>query len=244
MFQIRFTKTLVQRVIALQIIVALVLGGLSLTAAYFLFMTEHRWVFGLVPQFYADDEGNIPNWYSAQLILLNSGLLAIIAFMKRGTEDRFFRFWALLSFIFMFLSIDELTSIHGMFEAPVKMVLPTSGLLYSAWVIPYAAFAGIVGILSLLFLKNLPRRYAVHFMLAGALYVSSTIGMEMIEGPIHEMYGTENITIGILASIEETLEMLSMTFFCYSILSYIAEFYGDYSFGFVAEAVNDTKKPA
>ena len=66
--------------------------------------------------------------------------------------------WVGLSLIFLFLSIEEISLIHGRLEKPIKELVGAAGLLYYAWVIP-CGLALVVFIISYTnFLLKLPKK--------------------------------------------------------------------------------------
>ncbi len=61
-------------------------------------------------------------------------------------------------------------------------------------------------------------------MIAGTVYVSGCIGMEMLGGYYTELHGEQNVIIAILTTIEEFLEMFGVAIFIYALLSYISTY--------------------
>ena len=76
------------------------------------------------------------------------------------------------------------------------------------------------------FISNLPKRTLILFILSGLTYVIGVIGIEMISSNIasdlmeHSVY---NLTYSILYTIEESLEMLGIIIFIYTLLNYISQ---------------------
>jgi hypothetical protein len=69
---------------------------------------------------------------------------------------------------------------------------------------------------------HLDLRTRSRFIIAGLIYVGAALGMEMLEGPIDEHFGT-NALPGITAEfVEETLEMLGVILFLNALLQYLA----------------------
>jgi hypothetical protein len=221
--KINITRRLINWTIIFQLAAAAGFAALSLLAAYTWFVKGHDIALGYVPQFYADYEANVPNWYSANVILFNAVLLGFIAWTKKQEADRFYKHWIGLALLFVYLSLDEIASIHTMLDKPTRTLLKTSGVFYLAWVIPYGIFVVVVGLSYILFLIKLPSKVRWRFVIAGGLYVFSALAMEMIESPIEEKYGIRNMVIGALASIEESLELVAMAYFNYALLSYMRE---------------------
>lgn len=171
-----------------------------------------------------DGEQNIPALYSASALLLCSILLAIITSAKKVAGDLYVRHWGALSIIFLFLSLDELISIHERMIDPLRSTLNTSGFLYFAWVIPGAIFVSICLLAFLRFLTHLPAKTRSLFLVAGTLFLAGAIGIEMVGGYYSYLYGQQNITYAIITTLEEFLEMLGIVVFIYALLSYISSY--------------------
>ncbi|MEY8198009.1 MAG: hypothetical protein RPS47_02080, partial [Colwellia sp.] len=107
------------------------LGGIFIK-----YLLGYDYIYGLIPLFNFDTEMNIPTLYSSLALIFSAFLLATIAKIHKYNGDVFIG-WFGLSAIFIFLSIDEISSIHENLIEPVRASLNTSGLLYYAWVIPY-----------------------------------------------------------------------------------------------------------
>lgn len=167
-----------------------------------------------------DTEQNVPTLFSFLIIAFNSILLMHIAkSYKKMSKD--FKVWLILAYVFIFLSLDEALSLHEIISSMMHKIFGLEGILYYAWVIPY----GLILLLSLIplykFLMKLPQKILILFLSSGFIFIFGAIGMEMIEGSIHSFEGKLNMQYTILYTIEETLEMIGMSLFSYSLLKYI-----------------------
>jgi len=172
--------------------------------------------------FDVDSEQTIPTLYSWSALLVCSILLAIITYAKKVAGKPYVLHWAALSIIFLYLSLDEALSIHENTANSQEVGLKASGFLYYAWVIPGAIFV-IICLLSFLpFLIHLPAKTRRLFLLAGTIFVTGALGMEMVSGYHASFYGTETLTTVIMTTIEEFLEMLGVIVFIYGLLSYMS----------------------
>jgi hypothetical protein len=204
------------------IIVCLTLASLAVN--FSTYVLGHGRLLGLVNLFNVDAEANIPTWYASVSLMVCSGLLAAIAQIQSRESIPKISDWQTLSAIFLFLSIDELVSLHELLIEPLRATLGTTGIFYFAWVIPYSVLVMLVGIRFLKFLTQLPAQTRRSFILAGALYVGGALGMEMIDGLYASVYGQENFTYAALTNLEEFLEMLGIVVFIHSLLVYLKRY--------------------
>jgi hypothetical protein len=214
------------------IITVLVLADVAGQIATYNF--GHPTVFGLVPLFDLDRESNVPAWYSASVLLICAEALALVAFAKRRAGDRYRWQWAGLAVGFLYLSADEGAGIHefiGPLFAGVGHWLTlhvSSYFRYLAaepvftWVLPACAAVAIIGIFYLKFLFALPRRTAVFFVLAAAIYLGGAIGVEAIGARHVLLYGRGDAVYGVLVILEESMEMSGIALFLYAVLRYAA----------------------
>ena len=165
-------------------------------------------------------EANLPTYFSSLVLLTNGILLALIGSNYRNKGQKFWH-WLGLSAIFIFLALDEMIQIHEQLRYPMEALLNTSGVFYFAWFIPYIIVTAIIGIAYFKFMMRLPKHILKLFILAGVLFISGAVGMEMLGGMHSEKYGEQNLTYYIMYSIEETLEMSGAIVFLYALLRYI-----------------------
>lgn len=181
----------------------------------------HGSIHGLIPLFDFDTEKNIPTLYSSFALICSSALLSFIAVTRKKLQRSYIP-WFGLSLIFLFLSIDEVSTIHEQFSIPAQNLFNASGFFFFAWVIPY----GIALIFFLIsysrFLLELPRNIMVLFIVSGAIFVSGAIGLEMFGARQAELTGTNDFIYACLYTCEEFLEMSGIALFNYALLTYIA----------------------
>lgn len=215
--ELRLTPAGVARAFAIVVASLLILHVIFQTLG---FLLEDEHVLGLLPLFNVGTERNLPTFYSSGALLLCSGLLAMIARLEwRGLRIAGMH-WAGLAAVFFGLSCDEMLGFHERLIEPVRHLLGTSGAFLYAWVIPYGAFALAFGGLYTRFLTRLPRRSALLFVLSGAVYVAGALGMEMVGGYWRHNHGHGPIYV-LFQTVEESLEMVGIVFFLYSLLDYV-----------------------
>lgn len=180
----------------------------------------------IIRLFNVDKEMNIPTLYSSCAMIVASLLLGLIAHIHAKKHDAYLA-WAGLSAIFLFLALDEMTELHEMLVGPVRNSLNTSGILYFAWVIPYAALLLIFTLTYFRFLFRLPTKTRNLLILSGITYVTGALGFELIGGEVSQLYGINSLNYAVSYTIEETLEMFGIAFLIYTASSYIAEQFPD-----------------
>lgn len=208
-------------------VVAFVLVLLSLGGQFARFELGDPIFYGLVPLFYIDTEQNVPTTFSVILILIAASLLALIARLARLQKAPNASKWAVLSFGFLLMALDEALQFHERLNIPIGQLLGdgTLGVLYFPWVIPGILLVFTLGLFFIKFLWALPVPTRVQFLLAAFLYVGGAIGVELIGSRHAELHGFENWTYSLIATVEESLEMAGLVVFIRALLNYCAAKY-------------------
>jgi hypothetical protein len=200
------------------VVVCLVVA--HLTVQTLRFATGNDRLYGLVYVFSLGAEYNFQAYYASFSLLFTAVLLTAIGFISRRDPKISPWFWFGLAAMFLFVSMDELMGFHERLITPIRSRFGTSGLLYYAWVIPYGLAIMVVGAIYVRFLLRLPRRSAVLFVLAGGMFVTGAIGMEMVGGWYSEQHGNANVTYVAMQTVEEVLEMAGVLLFIYALAEY------------------------
>jgi len=190
--------------------------------------------------FNINSERSIPALYSGFMLLVCSSLLAIIACTKKVASNQYVRHWGALSIIFLYLSLDELVSIHERMFGPLHSVLNANGFFYFTWVLPSAIFVLICLLGFQQFLTNLPTKTKHLFLIAGTVFVIGAIGIELVGGYYAKLYGQLNMTYAVITTFEECLELLGIVIFIYALLSYISFYMKGMSIR--VNIINDSKQ--
>ncbi len=214
---------IVLRVLAATIAALLVLQFAALALKYSASDFPGRDTF--VHAFLLDEEANVPTWYSSSVLLMSSALLAVIAYSTRRVRGRFVGHWAVLSVIFLALSVDEEAALH---EGAIRLreTFGLGGIFYYAWVIPGLIFVAVVGVAFLRFLFSLPSRSRALVVASGLIFLSGALGVEMVGGVRAEIYGKNNLIQDLLTTGEELLEMSGSALFVYTLIDYIRRHVG------------------
>jgi hypothetical protein len=187
-----------------------------------------------------DEEANLPSLYSSLALGFCAYLLSLVATIKKKVKGKYARQWKALAFIFLYLAVDEMCSIHELLIPVLRGAMHTSGLLYFPWVIPAFFLVIIFLIVFRKFILALPNKTKIQFILAGIVYVFGALGMELIGGYIADNYGY-NTVYGIASTIEELLEMFGVVIFINALLNYLQSQASELHFGLSFEQPSKKK---
>jgi hypothetical protein len=203
------------------LVVVLFLTFASLAGQFSKHVLGHDHLRGFVSLFNVNTEGNIPTWYTSFSILLCAVLLFMIARARKIAGDRYSIYWMILALIFLYISVDEGAGVHDALD----FSLPSIGYINSApryiRMLPVAILLIIFGLIYLKFLFYLPARTRLLFIVAGTLFVGGAFGMGFVMERYGTRHGWNNMTLEILAAIEEFLEMIGIVVFIYALMSYM-----------------------
>lgn len=171
----------------------------------------------LLLTFDTDLEANVPAWFSTALLLSSALLLWGTAKEAAARGDRWTRHWGVLALALAYISLDELSQLHELAIPQVDALLGTRGVLTFGWVIIAAPLVLVFAALYVGFLRALPRRTAVLFLLAGAVYVGGALGVELVGGWIYDEMGPETVAYVLATSVEELGEMLGASLFLFAV---------------------------
>lgn len=169
-------------------------------------------------------EVSVPTWYSQTIIFIASAVLLVIARIKKANRDQYYKHWLGLSIGFLYLSIDEGSGIHEIFNPVVKSMFGDldifHGIFYYAWTLAGLLVAGVVALVYLRFLLKLNTKTRTLFILAALIYLGGAIGLEIISSA----YITANphgYTYVVIQMIEESMEKFGVVLFIYALLDYL-----------------------
>jgi hypothetical protein len=204
------------------LLIAIALLIAHVTGAVASHVFHHQQVFGLVDSFDMNVENNVPTFFSAFILVTSAVLLTVIT--SQSTADRYAGHWKWLVIIFTFMAIDEDAALHELLIEPVRDLLPVTGPLYFAWVIPYGLAVLAIGVLYLRFVWSLTARTRGLFIGAGSLYLAGALGFESVGGWYFSLHGEmEDLPYSLLVATEEFLEMSGIILFIYALLDYLRD---------------------
>ena len=218
-FQIPLTPGSVTQFLLRVMVCLVVLSCLSLIILHF--FPDSRSAYYFAKAFNVDHERNIPTLYSFLALLFSALLLGVIADAKKLDSDPYKHHWKILSFIFLWLSLDEIGQLHEKLKNPMRSLLNATGFLYFTWVVPIGFLVVIFLFCYRKFLLHLPVATKKMFVAAAALYIGGALGMELPGAYLASTTGTENLSYVIVVTIEESLEMLGIVVFIHALMSYV-----------------------
>jgi hypothetical protein len=172
-------------------------------------------------------EMNFPAWYSSILLMLCAVLSAVIAVLRHCEQQPLRWHWSGLALIFLGLSADEIAVIHELTVGPLRRTFDPGGLLWFAWVILAIPAVILVGLIYLPFLARLPRMTAGRILAAGLVFVSGSVGLEMIGGAIAEDQGFTELSYIFAMTCEEAAEMAGLILYIRALLLHVRDHMGD-----------------
>lgn len=146
-------------------------------------------LYSITKLFDMDNEGNIPAFFNSMLFVVGAFFFYLIWLTQPKPRSKP---WLIMAFIFLFLAVDEGTSIHEKLMLPMLRLmnggelgeLGEMGWLFYAWIIPYGIAATFLGVTLLPWLLKLDKKVRLGLIFSGFVYVSGAIFMESWSGKI------------------------------------------------------------
>lgn len=217
------------------------IGSLRIAAIFCLALITICFV-GIISQVYSDSFGylavifdfdratNISTWYQSALFLLSTILLNLIALIKKGTKNKFYLHWFILSVVPLFLSLDKMLSFHTVFIEIGRKISETSGAVHYFGV---ALCVGLIYTIILLYLTlhdDIPKSTQLLILISSAIYVEGAVGIELIRARLADLPQHSHIFYLLILTLKEFLETISIIVFIYALISYVSVHIKDVQF--------------
>lgn len=163
-----------------------------------------------------DSEESMPNWFSVIQLFLVSCALAVTGRVERAAGRSSHR-WSTLAGLFLVLSIDEETDLHGMLRKFMPNETLTGTPTGFDWVIPGSLLVLAVVAYFLPWVLKLENRTRLLFIAAGAIYVIGGQGMEAIGALVVDIY-YKSFRYILVMTLEETMELTGVLLMLYAVL--------------------------
>lgn len=217
------------KVCRILIVVSLFLLLAHMAGVFFKFVLGKYYIFGLVPLFDFDMEKNVPTLFSVCLLMLNSALFAVVWDAGRDRREGN-RTWLFLCAVFLFLAIDELSSVHEHLSVAISQRYDATGIFHFVWVIPYGIAVLVLGFAVLPTIWRLSKPIRSWFFLSAAVYVGGALGLEMVGGKFFEIsQKTLLLTYVLITTVEESMEIAGLIILVYALLKLIQRQYGGFA---------------
>jgi hypothetical protein len=217
------------------IVIIIALGHIAAHAMSRLFNIQSTPLAGLFLFLDMGSESNLPTYVSALYLLFSGCLCILISKEELNRKKRLNWHWIGLAAGLLVMSVDEAAMIH---EGVVGVFLRESvgrgeGIMYYVWYRAYIPLVLVIICLYLPFLKRLPLRYSSRLILSGLVYLSGSLGFEILESYL----AYQGSSLGLNILIEETLEMMGVVILIYTLLLYLAESNYTLRFNFAADKI-------
>ena len=198
-----------KRIIHSLVLIEIILVVLSIGANISTFVFDHGFIYGLVPEFNLDKESNIPTIFSSLLLAGGAFLFYLNGRVRSSKDPKTSRKFKVLAGIFIFFSLDELSSLHELLIDPLR-ALGFSGAFHFSWVVVFIPLLLLLALYLLRFYLSLSRKLKLGLFAAGVLYVGGALGIELVGGMIASSRGEANLLYGLVTTVEETLEITGL----------------------------------
>lgn len=169
-----------------------------------------------------DSEVSVGTWFAQVLWLSVAVLLGTIAAAGRRARDRWWRHWAGLAVLAVYLSIDEGAAVHEQATPVVRRVTGLSGGVFGpTWVLAAAAVGLVLLAVYLRFLVALPSRTRNLLLIGAGVAVAGAAGAEIVNVVYAGSRGTQSVGYHALAGMEEALEKLGLGIVLFALLDHV-----------------------
>jgi hypothetical protein len=197
----KVVKTLVFMVCAL--LSANMIGQI---AKYFL---GYEHLFGFVERTYFQANLSIPGWYSSVTYFICALLIAVISIGKQRSGDRYVWQWRGLGILFLFISMDKISSFHELLYIPSRIPFVVAFL-----------------ILYMRFFMGLPRKTKLLFAIGTTFYLVAAFVIDFIGVEILQV-SSESFIYAMFQTGNQLFKMLGTITFIYALLSYLHDHAGN-----------------
>ena len=195
-----------RRVVAALVVATVVVLLLGVGSQWLRYVAGHDHLRGLVPRLDLNAERSLPAAFSALLLGFTGAVAGVVALLERARRSRWWRHWAGLAALLALMSIEEVADFHTIELIPREQAIQVSSLLHMTWVLFGAAFVLLFAATYFRFWWRMAPGTRWRFFVAGAVYVSGALIMEMIGGSFYIANGN-GFALSLVLAVEEGLEL-------------------------------------
>ena len=170
------------------------------------------------------NEASITTVFSMLNLLLSSTLLYVIYLNTKCRREPLSRYWLILGLVFLALSVDEVAQVH---ERGGNLLVKTETFdpaddFHPDFVVT-GIFAVAVFVVVTPFLWQLDRKTLVLFLVAGGIFVSGAVGLEVVElVMLRQGIATEgDLLLDMRSIVEEACEMYGIALFNFTLFGLV-----------------------
>lgn len=196
---------------------------------------------GLTTLFDLGIENNFPSAFSSLIFWFCAWAAYMISKAKSNSSQRS---WIATSLLLLLLGFDELSQLHERLTEPIRNSLHTSGVLYFAWVIPYALALPLVLFALWRSFTSMPAQARKQVTIAACVFLAGGLGFEMLGAwyTSKTHLGDDWIYNG-LATIEEVLEQVGVLLGLRTLLQVLTEGEDQIQVQLIPDAANPDSAP-
>lgn len=161
-------------------------------------------------------EMNVPTWFSTVQLSLVALILLAASFAASGGRWG----WRLLSVLFLYLSFDEASDMHGFWASRAGGIQVSDAADGFNWIIPGVVVVATIALAFLPWFLRLPRRTRILFATAATIYVGGGLVFEGLGGLTADEDFSDPLYL-LISTIEETLEMFGISVMLYAVIDHL-----------------------
>lgn len=174
--------------------------------------------------FNLDLEASFGTWFSTMLLLA----IAVALWWISRSRAEYRTHWRWLAYLVLFMSCDEVASIHERFSYVYAWAkrwgYGLSPMFFFGWTIPALIALAVVTVLYIRFLIALPAHHRARMLMAAVCYFGGAVGVELWSSTIAiQENGTDSAAFAWLTLLEESLEMIGLALGLRAVLLVLTE---------------------
>ena len=200
----------------------LLLVILSLIGQYLHFYTYYDEAFGLIPLVNIARNLSIPTIFEVLLLFFTAVLLGVVAAIQQTKKDVFYRHWAALAYMFVFLSLNEGTGLYKLVFIPLRNAIRDAipGCSIRSWQMTLSLIVIALLVFYRGFFRSLPAGTKKMIIISAVLYMTGFTMGKLISSIYVDLYTKNNYMYAVLVTIARMFEISSVIAFIYTLLDY------------------------